>query len=218
VQVVPISSAPDVLVLLALRLTGLAEPSDIAARTGLSEGDVRVALGAASDEGHIRYREGAFHGWALTPGGRQHVEAALATELDETGLRAAVRDAYGRFRELNGALLELCTAWQLRDVGGQPMVNEHDDAAYDQQCIEQLAELDAKAEPVVDDLGLMLARFGSYRPRLSAALAHVQAGDLDWFTSPGVDSYHTVWFELHEHLLATLGIERGAEVHEGRMR
>ena len=23
-----------------------------------------------------------------------------------------------------------------------------------------------------------------------------------------IDSYHTVWFELHEDLLATLGIER----------
>jgi hypothetical protein len=26
-----------------------------------------------------------------------------------------------------------------------------------------------------------------------------------------IDSYHSVWFELHEDLLATLGIERGSE-------
>ena len=26
-----------------------------------------------------------------------------------------------------------------------------------------------------------------------------------------IDSYHTVWFELHEDLLATLGIERSSE-------
>ncbi len=26
-----------------------------------------------------------------------------------------------------------------------------------------------------------------------------------------IDSYHTVWFELHENLLATLGIERARE-------
>jgi len=39
----------------------------------------------------------------------------------------------------------------------------------------------------------------------------VQGGDGEWFTKPTVDSYHTVWFELHENLLATLGIERGAE-------
>ncbi|MDQ1375434.1 MAG: hypothetical protein QOJ09_2772, partial [Actinomycetota bacterium] len=28
---------------------------------------------------------------------------------------------------------------------------------------------------------------------------------------PLIDSYHTVWFELHEDLLSTLGIERGSE-------
>ena len=37
------------------------------------------------------------------------------------------------------------------------------------------------------------------------------AGDGDWFTKPTIDSYHTVWFELHENLLSTLGIERGHE-------
>jgi hypothetical protein len=26
-----------------------------------------------------------------------------------------------------------------------------------------------------------------------------------------IDSYHTVWFELHEDLLSTLGIERASE-------
>ena len=39
----------------------------------------------------------------------------------------------------------------------------------------------------------------------------MQAGEKDWFTKPTIDSYHTVWFELHENLLATLGIERGKE-------
>ena len=36
-------------------------------------------------------------------------------------------------------------------------------------------------------------------------------GDSDWFTKPMIASYHTVWFEMHEDLLCTLGIERGAE-------
>ena len=54
-------------------------------------------------------------------------------------------------------------------------------------------------------------RLGGYGPRLSSALAKVQGGDGEWFTKPTIDSYHTVWFELHENLLATLGIERGAE-------
>ncbi len=47
--------------------------------------------------------------------------------------------------------------------------------------------------------------------RLDNALARVQAGDFDWFTTPVIDSFHTVWFELHEDLLSTLGIERSKE-------
>ncbi len=36
-------------------------------------------------------------------------------------------------------------------------------------------------------------------------------GERDWFTKPTIDSYHSVWFELHEDLLATLGLERAKE-------
>jgi hypothetical protein len=39
----------------------------------------------------------------------------------------------------------------------------------------------------------------------------VLTGDHDWFTKPILASYHTVWFELHEDLLATLGLDRASE-------
>jgi hypothetical protein len=40
------------------------------------------------------------------------------------------------------------------------------------------------------------------------------SGELDWLTKPIMPSYHTVWFELHEDLLATLGIDRASESGE----
>jgi hypothetical protein len=39
----------------------------------------------------------------------------------------------------------------------------------------------------------------------------VLAGAREWFTRPVIDSYHTVWFELHEDLLSTLGLARASE-------
>ena len=39
----------------------------------------------------------------------------------------------------------------------------------------------------------------------------VRRGHGEWFDKPLIDSYHTVWFELHEDLLATLGLERSTE-------
>jgi hypothetical protein len=200
-----------VLVLLALRLSSLVELDEIERRTGVDETIASTLLNLAQEAGWVRYREGRLHGWALTPGGRREGERLLAAELDEAGLRPAVRDAYHRFTELNGDLLALCTDWQLRDVGGEPIVNDHSDTVYDAACVDRLHELHGKAEPVVHDLAALLERFAGYPARLEHALAEVQAGEVDWFTSPGVDSYHTVWFELHEHLLATLGIERATE-------
>ena len=42
-------------------------------------------------------------------------------------------------------------------------------------------------------------------------MAAVGGGDTRFVASPRVDSYHSVWFELHEDLLATLGFERTGE-------
>ncbi len=35
-------------------------------------------------------------------------------------------------------------------------------------------------------------------------------GDARAFTAPLAESYHTVWFELHQDFLLTLGLEREA--------
>jgi hypothetical protein len=75
----------------------------------------------------------------------------------------------------------------------------------------RLADLDSKVQPICADLGAALDRFGRYGARLADALERVRGGDHDWFTKPMIASYHTVWFELHEDLLATLGIERSQE-------
>jgi hypothetical protein len=55
-----------------------------------------------------------------------------------------------------------------------------------------------------------LARFRGYDDRFTAALARVEQGELTWVARPRVDSCHTVWMELHEDLIATLGIRRGS--------
>jgi len=70
-----------------------------------------------------------------------------------------------------------------------------------------------RVRPVTADLREVLERFGRYGERLRNALEKVVAGEREWFTKPVIDSYHTVWFELHEDLLATLGIERASEGH-----
>jgi hypothetical protein len=36
-----------------------------------------------------------------------------------------------------------------------------------------------------------------------------------WVSCPLVDSYHTVWFELHEELILAAGLTREAEAKAG---
>ncbi len=56
-------------------------------------------------------------------------------------------------------------------------------------------------------LAAALPRFGRYRPGLARALEHARAGRTEYLTDH-LASYHTLWFQLHEDLLATLGIPR----------
>ena len=205
------ASDPDLLVLLGLRLRSFAPADAVAETVGLTPADVEARLQALGADDRARFRDGRMTGWMLTPAGRADGERRLAAELDAAGQRDAVLAAYRRFLSINQRLLDTCTDWQLRTVDGRQVVNDHADATHDAAAIAQLAELDAAVQPVVADLADALERFGGYSPRLAAALAKVQGGDGDWFTKPTIDSYHTVWFELHENLLATLGIERGAE-------
>jgi predicted ArsR family transcriptional regulator len=205
------SSDPRTLVLHGLRLKGFGDAAAVAEAVGLGEAEVKPVLDGLIEEELASYREGRLSGYALTPAGRAEHARLLADELAATGARPAVDDAYRRFLAINNDLLAICTAWQLREVDGESVVNDHADAAHDAAVIAQLEALHAQVTPICADLGAALDRFAGYGPRLASALARVQAGDVDWFTKPMIASYHTVWFELHEDLLATLGIERSSE-------
>ncbi len=199
------------LVMHGLRLKGFAEAPAIGEAVGVAEADAKPVLDQLVAEGLATYRDGKLSGFSLTRAGRERHGELLSAELDTTGARAAVEGAYQRFLQLNTELLTVCTAWQLREIGGESTVNDHTDGVYDADVIEQLNALHHRVEPICDDLGSTLARFAGYGPRLSYALQKVRGGDGDWFTRPMIPSYHTVWFEMHEDLLCTLGIERGAE-------
>ncbi|MEZ5141290.1 MAG: hypothetical protein R2726_02045 [Acidimicrobiales bacterium] len=209
------STSPDgdrcALVLLGLRLTSFAPTERVASVVGLSVEEAAPHLDAALDAGWARHREGRLSGWVLTAAGRAEGERLLAEELDRVGARDEVHRGYRRFLALNGRCLQVCTDWQLRADGDDQVVNDHTDADYDAAVIDRLATLHDEIRPVLGELAAALPRFGTYVPRFSSARARVEAGEHEWFTRPDLDSFHTVWFELHEHLLATLGIDRATE-------
>ena len=195
------------LVLHGLRLRGFGEPGPIAAVVGLDEQGVVDHLAKLQAEELVLRRDGRLAGWALTPAGRAEQERLAQLDVATAGATDVVRDGYERFLASNTDLLSVCTDWQVR--GGAP--NDHSDAAYDGAVIARLHAVDDAVRPVLDDLAAALDRYRHYTPRFAAAVARLDAGELEWFTKPLIDSYHTIWFELHEDLLSSLGLERSKE-------
>lgn len=195
-----------------VRIKGVAEAEALVGPTRLGVPAVEALLAELATAGLVEHRHGALAGWRPTARGTEQDDAWLAEELEAAGARAALQAAYRSFLALNHEVLEACTAWQLVEADdGSLAPNDHRDGSYDAGVVARLADIDRRARPVLATLEGHLARFGRYRLRLRDALERVRAGDGDWFTRPLLDSYHEVWFELHQDLLLTLGLRRGDE-------
>ena len=108
--------------------------------------------------------------------------------------------------------MRACTDWQLRPIDGDPLaINDHTDRPWDGRVLNTLSSLSGELRSLCRDLGDRLTRFRGYDVRFGAALKRAEDGDLSWVNRPRADSCHTVWMELHEDLVATLGVQRGAE-------
>jgi hypothetical protein len=197
----------DLLVLHTLRCIGFADLARVAAAAGLPEADVESELIDLGVAGLVNHAAGDFGGWGLTEAGRAADAERIAGELEAAGTRTAVAAAYDGFLVLNPELLDLCSAWQMRSVDGVVTMNDHADPAYDAPVLDRLTDFDRRAEVVCAALSAALPRFGRYRVRLADALARARSGALEYVTD-STASYHIVWFQLHEDLLATLGIPR----------
>jgi pyruvate,orthophosphate dikinase len=118
------------------------------------------------------------------------------------------------FHVLDGRMKALVTAWQVRDVAGEQVLNDHSDAAYDTQIMADLAALHADTAAWLAPLAASQRPYSVYLARLSRALELARGGDQRYVASPRVDSYHSVWFELHEDLIRLSGKKR-AEATSG---
>ncbi|TCO62259.1 hypothetical protein EV192_102396 [Actinocrispum wychmicini] len=197
----------NLVVLHALRCGGTAGLARLAAATVLTESDVESELIDLAVAGLVNHLPGPFGGWSLTDAGRVVDAQRITDELESANARTAVKAAFDSFLVLNPELLDLCTAWQLRTVDGVMTVNDHRDRSYDALVLNRFAEFDQRAAVVGAELSAALPRFGRYRVRLSEALDRAISGELE-YVADGTASYHTVWAEMHEDLLATLGIPR----------
>ena len=205
-------STLELLVLHAVRLKGMADAAAVAGRFGVGRAEAVELLLDAQAFGWISWSEFAgTGGWSLTEAGRAENERQLAAELNGiAGGPDSVRTAYEVFLPFNTRLQKACTDWQLRPTVADAFAfNDHRDDAWDRAVIGELQALDQEIKTVVNRLSSVLDRMRGYDDRFNRALGKAMAGERGWVDGTGIDSCHTVWFELHEDLLATLGLHRG---------
>jgi hypothetical protein len=195
-------------VLQAVRLKGRVTAADAAAATGLEEARADEALAALAAEDLVKE---AGERRRLTPEGRERLTQELAAER-ATIDQGAMTGLYDGFEPHNTAFKQLASDWQQRD--GVP--NDHTDAAYDQRVLDRLAVLHEGFLPVAEQAAALVPRLAPYLGRFVTALERVQAGDHTFFLRPIIDSYHTIWFELHEELISLMGRTRQGEALAGR--
>jgi pyruvate,orthophosphate dikinase len=151
----------------------------------------------------------------LTPDGRAVARERISADTERWGVAKAAA-ALDAFVALDHRMKETVTAWQMRDVDGTQTFNDHSDAAYDVAVLDDLAALHADASAWLRPLAAGLPRLAAYLERLERAAAAARSGDGRFVASPRVDSYHGVWFELHEDLILLAGRRRADEAAAGR--
>ncbi len=162
-------------------------------------------------DGLVAMAAGAYR---LTESGTARAEILRAAEQAAWGIDHA-NEALDAFVALDHRMKETVTAWQVRDVEAR-VLNDHSDAAYDQAVLDGLAALHEDAVTWLTPNELGCPRLADYRLRLGRALDQAFASDHRFIASPRVDSYHGIWFELHEDLIQLAGRNREDEVAAGR--
>jgi pyruvate,orthophosphate dikinase len=191
-----------------LSIKGFARLDAIAEAVLSDAGDVRPIVDQLAIDGLVTTTAGAYR---LTEAGTNRAKALLDAERAAWGPDTAAA-ALDSFLDIDQRVKEVVTAWQMRD--GQ--VNDHTDPDYDAAVLDRLGAVHADATGWLSPLEPTMSRLADYDARLSRALDAAQGGDGRFVASPRVDSFHGIWFELHEDLIQLAGRTREEETAAGR--
>jgi hypothetical protein len=193
------------LVMHGLAIKKHATPEAVAGILGLDVNDVRAALGRLVDAKRVFEAQGKY---LLAPAARMALDSEYSLLYEDVRTNPTFKAGYEEFNRLNASLKQLITEWQTIEVRGQRVPNDHSDKDYDEKLIDRLGELHERVERALDRLAGALPRFSIYRDKLGAALEKAEDGAIEWVSDAKIESYHTLWFELHEDLLRLMRRER----------
>jgi len=189
-----------------LTLRQLGTAGQLADVNGLALADVEAALEKATAAGAVMAARGSY---LITPAGREFLDGVYPRAFAALRADSAVAEAMESFETgVNKQILALTTDWQTIEVDGNRVSNDHGDADYDAKIIEKLGRVHEKTAKVLRPLTAADPLVERFLDRIGTALTRAEGGETDYVSGVRVDSVHTVWFQLHEHILRLTGRER----------
>ena len=181
------------------RLDSLSEPT-----RGFS-GSLRLELAGQALGGDVDFVRAQATGEWFVPvaedaEGRQAVLDYYDAAYEDMRADPEIQSWYVRFETVNDRFLQLVSAWQNNGEG--------QDRVYD-----RLARTVERHVAALEQVADRLPRYRHYAERFRKSLDRVDSGQVEYVTSPTVDSLHNIWFEFHEDILAVIG--RPRETVEG---
>ena len=178
---------------------------DICSITGLESDAVGDLVTEAIAKSRVNEANGKY---LLTPTGQVMLKSAYNKAYGQLRRDEDFVAAHEDFERINKDLKQAITDWQTIELGGQTVNNDHSDKEYDAAVIDRIGDIHERVDVVLERLGQHEPRLHRYRDKLLSALEHAEDGEIQWVSDAKIESYHTVWFELHEDLLRIIGRER----------
>ncbi|SNS35772.1 hypothetical protein [Rhodococcoides kyotonense] len=194
------------LTLHSLTLKQLSDVDGLVAIFGLDPDDVKNALETAVTEKAVM---AARDKYMITPTGRAALDDAYPAWFAHERDSAEIHSAMDSFESgVNKQVLSLTTAWQTVEIAGERQQNDHSDTDYDAKIIDKLGAVLDRTAAVLAPLTAAQPSVDRFLSRIADALTRAEDGELDYVSSVRIDSFHTVWFQMHEHILRITGRER----------
>lgn len=176
--------------------------ADIVELTAMPVERVESELAAAHASGRLVEAGGSY---MLSPAGHMILLGEYSRFYSALRNNGDFISAYDRFEIVNDELKQLITEWQVIEIAGKRVVNDHSDKDHDDKLIGRLGDLHERFEPILKTMVSGESRLSCYADKLEAALDRAEDSETQWVSDATIESYHTVWFEMHEDLLRLLG-------------
>ncbi len=180
-------------------------PGAVAGLLGIDAGRVDRALRDLVATGRASEVRGEF---VLVPAARMALDAEYSRHYGDLRANPDVVLAYEEFEGINLDFKALIGEWQTVRLAGEIVPNDHADVERDDRVLRRLEQLHGRADRVLERLARHLPRLGIYRDRLRRALGRARSYEIEYVSGARIESYHTVWFELHEDMLRLMGRPR----------